>query len=255
MSDQNVSSPFSSCNKYYDIIYRDKNYKKETEYVSSIIRHYKPAARQLLELGSGTGNYSSFFAESGYEITGIDISAEMVSLSNLKAITSFTALQNDMSVFELNKKFDAAVSLFHVIDYLLEDKKIISCFKQVARHLNSNGIFIFDVWHSDAVTKEKPKRRIKSVENDSFQITRTAEAIAFYDNIVNVHHEWKVRNKKNNELEVFDEVHSMRHFNIGEMKSFAEAASFTVIRAEEFLTAKNPGADTWGVCYILQKND
>jgi SAM-dependent methyltransferase len=255
MSDQNTLLPFSSSNKYYDIIYRDKNYRKETEYVSNIIRRYKPDARQLLELGSGTGNYSVFFSELGYEITGIDISAEMVAISNSKSIMSFTALRDDMSLFELNKQFDAAVSLFHVINYLLDDKKIISCFKQVAKHLKPNGIFVFDVWHSDAVIKEKLKRTIKSIENDSLQITRTAEAIDFYDNVVNVHHGWKVCDKSNNELEEFNELHSMRHFNIEEINSFADAANFTVIKAEEFLTAKNPSADTWGVCYILQKND
>jgi hypothetical protein len=47
----------------------------------------------------------------------------------------------------------------------------------------------------------------------------------------------------------------LRHYSTPELKLFAELSGFTLIKTEEFFTAKKPGADTWGVCYILQKDE
>ena len=52
---QSQSSVFSSYARYYDLLYRDKDYAAEAEYVASLIRKFHPAARSIIELGSGTG--------------------------------------------------------------------------------------------------------------------------------------------------------------------------------------------------------
>jgi len=58
----NVSSdPFGSINQYYDLFYADKDYQAETGYIISLIKKYNPGAKEVLELGFGTGNYSKHF--------------------------------------------------------------------------------------------------------------------------------------------------------------------------------------------------
>ncbi len=74
-------------------------------------------------------------------------------------------------------------------------------------------------------------------------------------NIVEVNYEMIIKNKLNNEYELLKEAHSMRHFSTPEIEMLADLSGFTLLKSEEFLTGKNPGADTWGVCYILQKHD
>ena len=84
-------------------------------------------------------------------------------MANKKKIDGFLSYEADISNFNLNKKFDSAISLFHVINYLTDNQSIINCFNLVNNHLNTNGIFLFDIWYSPAVYAQKPQTRIKRI--------------------------------------------------------------------------------------------
>jgi len=46
---------FDAYSHYYDLLYRDKNYKAETDYICKNINELNPEAKSLLDLGCGTG--------------------------------------------------------------------------------------------------------------------------------------------------------------------------------------------------------
>jgi SAM-dependent methyltransferase len=256
MSKKLASNPFHLYNDYYDLLYQDKDYAKEAGYITNIIKQYNPSTKDIIELGSGTGNYSSHLCNNGFKITGIEQSWHMHEISKAKNINGFHPIVDDIAHFDINKTFGAAVSLFHVISYLTENEQMISCFKRVANHLNSKGIFVFDVWYTPAVYSLAPQPRVKKVENELFELTRHADPLVDYQkNIVQVNYEMIIRNKETEEFELLKEVHSMRHFSTPEIELFADLSGLKVIGSEEFLTAKEPSSNTWGVCYILQKHD
>jgi SAM-dependent methyltransferase len=249
-----ATEPFNLYNTYYDLLYKDKNYTKEADYVSKIIQKYNPGAKHIIELGSGTGNYSKPLSNIGYTITGIELNEEMNKIASTKSIPNFAPITADIVTFDLPNQYDAVVALFHVISYLNTNHQITGCFKQVAKHLKPKGLFVFDIWYSAAVYTLKLEHRIKKIENETIEITRYANPVIFYEkNIVHVNYEMIIKNKLSNEYEKLNEVHSMRHFSTPEIKLFAELSGFDLIGSEEFLSAKEPSADTWGVCYILQK--
>lgn len=251
-----TATPFELSNAYYDLLYKDKNYQEEATYVDKLVQKYSPFAKKIIELGSGTGNYSKHLAALGYTITGVELEEEMNRLARCKPIPNFTSVTSNIISFELNDVFDAAVALFHVIGYLTTNNEIVSCFKKVASHLKPHGIFVFDVWYTPAVYFQGPKVRIKQVENETLFITRKANpTISYTKNIVEVEYDIVVKNKNNNHLKTLRETHIMRHFSIPEIELIAEVTGYKLLASEEFLTAKEPGKDTWGVCYILQKYD
>lgn len=245
---------FEQYSRYYDLLYKDKNYKEESKYVIKKIEKWKVRPTNILELGSGSGSHASFFCEAGYEVTGIERSPEMVALAKSKKITGFTPIIGDISSFEVQQKFDVALSLFHVISYLTENQSLVDCFKTVHNHLNSNGIFMFDIWYSPAVYHQKPETRIKRLENDELKILRLAESkIESHRNTVEVDFEVIINDKLTHSSERIVEKHLMRHFSIPEIKMLASFTGFEVVLAEEFLTEKNPSENTWGVYFILKK--
>jgi len=76
--------PFCDYGNYYDLFYTAKEYLNETNYIISILKEKLPQAVSLIELGSGTGNYSRCFSDAGYHITGIEISESMIAQSPKK---------------------------------------------------------------------------------------------------------------------------------------------------------------------------
>ena len=77
-------SVFGEFAKYYDLVHQNKNYEKESAYVDSLIRRFKPDTRSILDFGCGTGNYAFAMQALGYEVTGVDASPEMIEIAEEK---------------------------------------------------------------------------------------------------------------------------------------------------------------------------
>ena len=81
---------FKLYSKYYDLLYRDKDYKVESEYVYSILKRYASfEIKSMIELGCGSGGHAKFLASKKLRITGLEQSAEMIHLANSKNINNF----------------------------------------------------------------------------------------------------------------------------------------------------------------------
>ena len=245
---------FDQYSQYYDLLYIDKDYKTESAYVYHSLKNLNPSVSSLLELGCGSGNHAMHLTQNNLVITGIERSQMMVAEALNKNIQNFNPIIGDITHFELNETFDAVISLFHVVSYLTDNEALISCFKSVHKHLNNNGLFLFDIWFTPTVYSQKPETRIKRLENDVVSVVRIAESeINFESNVVNVSFEVHIQNKTTAEVKIINEIHPMRHFSIPELKLLASLTGFELIQTEEFLTSKQPSDTTWGVCVILQK--
>jgi SAM-dependent methyltransferase len=247
-------SNFNQYSLYYDLLYRDKDYKGESDYVIELISEFNINASSIIELGCGTGSHAKYLSQSGFNITGIERSEEMVKEANLKNISNFDPIVGDICNFELNKKFDAAISLFHVISYLTDNNSLINCFKRVNQHLKPNGVFLFDIWFTPAVYSLKPDTRIKRLEDENISILRIAESKCnFETNVVEVQFDVCIIDKKTNEVQVFNEIHPMRHFSLPELELLAKLTGFKMVKSEEFKTKKLPDDKTWGVNIVFKK--
>lgn len=219
-----------------------------------VYRWTKKNCRKFLELGCGTGNHAAILCNKGFEVVGLERSAEMVNIASQKNITNFKTSVADITDFSLNEKFDVAVSLFHVISYLTDNEQLINCFNSARQHLNDEGIFIFDVWYSPAVYVQKPETRVKRISNEKIDVTRIAESSTDYNkNVVDVNYTIFIQDKATAKTEVHHELHPMRHFSIPEIELLALQTNFKLIHTEEFGTGNSPNENTWGVCFVLQK--
>ena len=66
-------SCFKHYSNYYDLIYSDKNYSTEVNYVESLFQN-KTRCKNILEFGFGTGIHANLLAEKNYIVHGIDSS-------------------------------------------------------------------------------------------------------------------------------------------------------------------------------------
>ncbi|MCX6327732.1 MAG: class I SAM-dependent methyltransferase [Bacteroidia bacterium] len=246
-----MNSNFHIYSKYYNLLYKDKNYNAEAIYISACIKKESPNAKTILELGSGTGSHGLILQKMGYDIYGLERSEQMVKEARLRG---FLCEQADITNFSIDRKFDVVISLFHVISYITENASLEKVFRNASKQLNSNGLFIFDVWYSPAVYHLKPETRIKKVENEEIKVIRMAEPeIHINKNVVDVNYSILVKDKRSDKWIEFQEKHPMRHFSIPEIDLLAKLTGFEILRAEEFLTGNEPSENTWGVNFILKK--
>lgn len=247
-------SNFQLYSAYYDLLYKDKDYKAESDYIIQTMQQWAPSASQIIELGCGSGAHAQYVCEAGYHLTGIEKSETMLALAKAKNIQNFTPVLGDISGFALPQKFDVAVSLFHVLSYLTENDSLINCFKAVQEHLNPGGVFMFDLWYTPAVYTQKPETRIKRLENEAVEIIRIAESKMITEgNLVQVDFEVLIKDKPSGRTQTTQETHLMRHFSIPEIKMIAAYTGFEVVVTEAFVTKEKPSTDTWGVFFVLKK--
>ena len=70
-----TSGVFDAYTHYYDLLYQDKNYEAEVDYINNLLTRHGIAGRDVLEFGSGTGRHGRLLADKGYRVTGIERSA------------------------------------------------------------------------------------------------------------------------------------------------------------------------------------
>lgn len=248
-----MNGNFNLYSKYYDLLYKNKDYNAEVNYISDCIKKNSSNTKTIIEFGSGTGGHGLILQKIGYDIYGLERSRQMVEEA---MIHGFPCEQADITDFKIDRKFDAVISLFHVISYINDNASLEKVFKNASKCLNPNGLFIFDVWYTPSVFHQKPETRIKRAENDEVSIIRIAEPeIHVNKNVVDVNYSILVKDKKTNEWVELNEKHPMRHFSIPEIEALASFSGFKLIKTEEFLTGNQPSENTWGVNFILKKNE
>ncbi len=248
-------SNFKAYSNYYDLLYKDKNYKAESDYVVSTLKELNPDIKTIIELGCGSGSHANFICQNELELIGIERSQDMANVAKAKNIKGFNTIVADISSYpKLDKEYDAAISLFHVISYLTDNTSLINCFNITHQNLKTGGLFLFDVWFTPAVYSQQPETRVRRLEDENIKVTRIAQSTSnATTNVVDVNFEVMIQDKQTNELTVLNEVHPMRHYSIPEIELLAKQTGFELIKTEEFLTKNKPGKDTWGVCFILKK--
>ena len=256
-----TSNVFEDYSAYYDLLYHDKDYAKEADYVAQTLRAADPSVSDLLEFGSGTGRHGRLLEERGLRVLGVERSKSMVAAARnttpllQTGAGSFECVQGDIRTLRLERVFDAVVALFHVISYQTGNADILQTFENAARHLKPSGLFLFDVWHGPAVLTARPSVRIKRVEDENTRLTRIAEPeLDTNGSVVTVSYTLFAESKVDARFRTFKEEHRMRYFFPVEIDFLAGQTGFNVKRKEEFLTRRPASENTWGVSYLLRKH-
>lgn len=248
-----MTDPFGFYARYYDLLYQDKNYQKEADYVTALLLSHKIPGCRLLEFGAGTGIHAGCLKKLGFDIQGIEKSKAMIAMA--KKPDRIGLLQGDIRKKRVPGMFDGIISLFHVMSYQCCDADVASVFKNAEIHLKTGGLFLFDFWHTPAVLVQKPEARVKVLKSSEIEVIRRAiPKQRPGKNIVDVHYQVKIREVASGKTHEFEEIHSMRHFAVQELDEFAKSSGMVRLVSEEFCTGKQPGEDTWGVCNLYRKD-
>ncbi len=242
----------------YDACYRKKDYTKECGYLESLFRKYlkrKPVS--ILDLGCGTANHSIILARRGYRITGVDASKSMLAIArekSRKAGKNLSFAHQNLKNFSIHKRFDAAICMFSVIDYILDTSAIKKTLKNIYGHLKPGSLFIFDFWNADAVVRHYSPSKKGTFINGHETIERRSRTKLFpLKQLCRVEYTCLLKSH-GRVIDSIKERHTVRYFLIDDMKQFLSDSGFKIVNLHPFL---NPNLkirhSTWDVTIVAQK--
>lgn len=245
---------------HYDLLYRDKDYESECNMLEGVFKNYGSGPiESILDLGCGTGNHSLILALRGYHVTGVDKSPDMLEHARQKlGVTQslvktdrVTFIQGDVRKMKLERSFDAAIMMFAVLGYQLENADVLAAFSTIRDHLRPGGLLLLDAWYGPGVLIQRPQDRIRAIRDRGEQVLRTASsALDTRRHLCTVrYHMWRLVGDRL-AMEV-EEEHCVRFFFPRELEFFLEIAGFRLIRLGAFPNFEHePDESTWNVLAV-----
>ena len=132
----------------YDTFMDNVPYEEWAEYVTGILEEYGITDGLVLDLGCGTGSMTELLAEKGYDMIGVDLSADMLEIAMDKRSRKgldILYLQQDMREFELYGTVRAIVCICDSINYLESEEDLLEVLRLANNYLDPGGIFVFDL--------------------------------------------------------------------------------------------------------------
>jgi SAM-dependent methyltransferase len=251
---------FDAYARYYDLLYRDKDYAGEAAYLASHLRRHAPDAASILELGCGTGAHAEHLARTGYTVHGVDQSETMLERAAARkaALPAETAARlsfgrGDARTVRTGAQYDAVISLFHVMSYQTGNADLQAAFATAAAHLRPGGLFLFDFWYGPAVLAQRPEAREKRLADERTEVTRTAEPVLHEnEDVVDVNYTVLIGDKKTGGTERIRETHRMRYLFLPEL-ALLRGAAFEERATLAWMSAEPLSARSWSGFQILAR--
>ncbi len=139
-----TAKPFSLLAQVYDAIMSDIDYEAWGQFILETVRKRGWQPGPVLDLGCGTGNSTMPMFALGFEVTGLDMSEEMLGQAREK-LPPVPFVQGDFKTFKLNKTFSLVYSVFDSLNNLLTEEDLLEAARNIHAHLEPDGFFMFDV--------------------------------------------------------------------------------------------------------------
>lgn len=249
---------FKSYANYYDCIYKNKFYKNEIKFVSSVLKFKKN--KSYFDYGCGTFEHSTKLLNKVKKIVGIDSSNSMIkiSLSKIKAIKKVRNIQTKVEIYNKNiidfkyqQKLNGGYSLFHVFSYLRTNRQIKKFFLNLKNNLKPKALFFFDYWYLPSLISQGVRNSKKLFICKKFNILKIVNSKNKKNNVVEINYEFKIF-KKNKLVKKFKEKHILRAFELSEIKNFIKR-DFKIIKHYQGFVNKKPSQKNLNCSTLIMK--
>ncbi len=132
----------------YDELMDDVDYESWADYYTRLLSIYGVRNGKICECACGTGGLTIPLYRRGFQMTGVDISREMLweaAQKSRKLGIAMPFVQQDMRALNLHRPMDAVLATCDGVNYLLTEEDLLSFFRAAHRAVKPGGALIFDV--------------------------------------------------------------------------------------------------------------
>lgn len=234
----------------YDILMEHIPYDKWADYIKNILKIHGIDRGLVLELGCGTGTMTRKMAGKGYDMIGIDISEDMLSLARQRSEDDgILYLCQDMREFELYGTVSAVICVCDSINYMLSLEDLSKVFSLVANYLDPGGLFIFDM-DTEYLYEEVLGDSTSHMTHEAGDFIW--ENSYYPEEMINEVDLTLFIKKGDSLYRKHEENHVRRAYDVDTVKKLLYEAGLDMIGAYHELTDKEPKADSERI-YIIAK--
>jgi len=139
------SAAYANLAKWFEYLNDDCDYENWSQYLISKLKKFPLSVG--LDIGCGGGWFTRAFQKQGYQMTGLDVSAEMLDYAQQTALKEGVRgeyILGDITKIKLPKRFDFATAINDCFNYVPKNK-LKSAIKNVGAALKKDGVLLFDV--------------------------------------------------------------------------------------------------------------
>ena len=233
--------------EWFEYLNDDCGYENWSQYFITKLKAYP--IKTGLDIGCGGGWFTRAFQRAGYQMTGLDVSAEMLDFAQQKALKEGVRseyLLGDITKFKSPKKFHFATAINDCVNYIPKTK-LGGAFKNVRSALTKGGIFLFDI-SSERKFKEKIANTVSVDDRDDVTYMSFNK-----EEVDGVTMEVTLFSRRKDGLyERLDEVHRQYRYAEEEIVSALQDSGFTVLGIEGHLGEDKATSDR--ILFIAQRN-
>jgi len=238
----------------YDELMNEVDYDGWVKYIEDIIKSENVKVQNILELACGTGNLTIPLTKKNYDIAGIDISEEMLTVAREKAEkegVELVLLQQDISELDFDvTNLDCVLCACDGFNYITYDDDLESVFAKSYELLKEDGIFIFDI---------SSYYKLSSILGNNMY-GENRENVAYMwqnyfddeENLVEMELAFFIKDE-GGKFERFEEVHQQRAYTEEEILDMLQSSGFSKIKTYGDFKFESPKEDSQRIFFVCKK--
>lgn len=161
---------------YYHLLYKHRDHSEAELFIDNLIALLKPEKdSRFLDLGCGKGRHSFYLNKKGFDVTGIDLSANSICWAKENENEHLHFYVHDMRKIFRTNYFDFVLNLFTSFGYFENNRDDNATINAVYKSLKPNGSFVLDFMNVEKVVQSLRSEEIKTIEGIEFRITKNVE--------------------------------------------------------------------------------
>lgn len=240
------AKPYSLIAPIYDSMMRHVSYPEWADYYETIFRRSGNNVFDVHDIACGTGSLLIELFQKGFNLSGSDLSPEMVQIARKKCARLGLDIPWTVEAMDAPRPaeyYDAVICTYDSINYLTAESEWVSCLTAVYKALRPKGLFVFDI-----STESNSRQNFDQV----MEIDRLNrfKRISLYDERGRI---------QVNRIEMtlhgrmFAEEHRQRIYGLDEVKSMIGKSPFHVEGMYDHFTFNEGTEESERIHFVLRK--
>lgn len=170
---------------FYHKLYFQRDEKEAQGFITRLLAHLQPAAdSRMLDVACGRGRHSKFLASKGFDVTGIDISAQSIAYAKQFETERLKFFQHDMRLPFYINYFNYAFNFFTSFGYFNTRREHDDAMRSITQSVGKSGVVMFDYLNVHYVEDRLVANEVKTIDETNYEIHRWQDEDYFFKKII-----------------------------------------------------------------------